>query len=655
MSSPTEQPPEVASKTGSLRRTVAFLAVILVPGSLFGWVLFNAVSHREEKTAPDPVVENKAPDFRLPPVHSSRFRNTAASVAYVGNRACRECHPGEHATYLETNHSRSLAEIDASHEPPSAEFQHELSGRHYRVYRDGKTLRQCEFVRDSDGQEVVLADHAMRYVLGSGNFARMYLVDIDDSLLESPMTWYPRRNKWGMSAGYEKDPLHPGFSRSIGWSCLNCHAGRARTIDGADQRLKITEHAISCERCHGPGELHVRERKAGLPIHGGIDDSIVNLRHLSRARQEDVCSQCHFSSAADVSVRGRSVMDFRPGLRMSDFRVSYRIKRDESGMTVSGQIEQMRLSRCYIESKSMTCATCHDPHAVPKKSERVAYFRNKCLSCHQTESCGLPVKQRRAKQPQDNCAACHMPRGPTDIPHFSFAHHRIGIHKTSKTEKYNASDRLEPAVDVSHLPEHERMRQLGLANDHFAGKLAGGFDDETRDDPSYRALADVFRRRAREILEQVRAAGVEDPALETALSRHHWRRNPRQCILHAEAALKSSAIAPSDRRDALFYLSSTLFDARRYKEATPHLQAWAKIERFEIPLMLLAICHQRQGRPRKALPLIRQAVLIAPFRADLHETLATAYRELQHPDEAKRHSERAKLLRRLVPQPEKRR
>ena len=53
------------------------------------------------------------------------------------------------------------------------------------------------------------------------------------------------------------------------------------------------EMAIGCERCHGPGELHVKERKAKLPIRGSLDDSIVNLRHLSRERQEDICAQCH--------------------------------------------------------------------------------------------------------------------------------------------------------------------------------------------------------------------------------------------------------------------------------------------------------------------------------------------------------------------------
>src|SRR5207249_3452769 len=113
---------------------------------------------------------------------------------------------------------------------------------------------------------------------------------IDDFLIEAPVTWYPRRKSWGMSAGYEKDPHQRGFTRAIGAACLYCHADRVETIGDAGERLHVTEMAIGCERCHGPGELHVQERKAALPIQKRLDDSIVNLRHLARERREDICS-----------------------------------------------------------------------------------------------------------------------------------------------------------------------------------------------------------------------------------------------------------------------------------------------------------------------------------------------------------------------------
>lgn len=647
----------------SLGRKAGVVAVVLTLVAASGWFLERvtrpptlpdhlAGSPRERADAPG---LSAAPDdrFVIPEIAESRFRNASKSVEYVGSQACVECHRDEHKSYLQTTHSRSLADVDVSREPPDGEFCHEISGRCYRIDREGEALKLREFLLDEKGEEVVLADHVARYSLGSGNYARMYLAKAGDFLIEAPMTWYPRRQVWGMSAGYEKNPHQPGFGREIDSMCLYCHAGRVETIDGASLRLNVVEMAIGCERCHGPGALHVGERKAGAPIQGKIDDSIVNVRHLPRERQEDVCAQCHLSGSADVSVRGRSKADFRPGMRMTDFVVSFGIDRPESPMTVSGQIQQMRLSNCYRESQTMTCATCHDPHLLPEESQKVDYYRNKCLGCHQADACGLPVETRRDRQMNDNCILCHMPRGPTDIPHFSFTHHRVGIHSVeSKREKLTELDQLVAIGDVSHLPEFERLRLLGLANDIFAGRLAGGLDDESRDDPSYRALAKVFEERGRTILEEVRLQGLRDPETQGFFSRLNWRKNPDLCIAYALETLQSHQVSPATRNAAIYNLASSYFDARQYERALPYLRELTKIERSEISLMLLAICREREGNLPEAVRLINEAIADSPDRADLHVYLASVYRKMGKPEEADRHLQLAKLLSRKVPQPQ---
>jgi hypothetical protein len=641
-----EQPSAAKPKASYCRKTVYCLAAILALGTAFVWLLGYLRTGGDARRQPPTAEEDR---FPLPEIAPARFRNASKTVGYVGSRKCTGCHRDEYKSYLQTTHSRSLGEVHVAQEPPDGECLHELSGRSYRIYRNGATLRLREFIQDADGREVVLVDHAARFALGSGNYSRMYLVKVDDFLIEAPVTWYPRRKIWGMSAGYEKDPHQRGFNRAIDAGCLYCHAGRVETIGSAAERLHVAEMAIGCERCHGPGELHVKERQARLPIRESVDDSIVNPRHLPRERQEDICSQCHLSGAANVAVRGRSKTDFRPGMRMSDFVVNYRIDRPESAMSVSGQIEQMRLSRCYIASKTMTCTTCHDLHGPPGKMGRVEHFRNKCLSCHKTESCGLPVKARKEKE--DNCITCHMPRGPTDIPHFSFSHHRVGIHTAKPNDKLAESDRLVPVVDVSRFPEHERLRLLGLANDFFAGKLAGGLNDEMRYDPSYRALSRVFHDRARRLLEEVRARGLRDPEVEDFFSRLHLRKDPELCIEHAELALQSPHISPATRKSALDNLATSHFDQRRYEQAFPYLQELVKSERSEISLMLLGICHLKKGNLSEAVRLVNEAISVAPDRADLHIYLASIYREMGRSKDAERHLRRAKLLRLKVPQP----
>jgi len=259
-----------------------------------------------------------------------------------------------------------------------------------------------------------------------------------------------------------------------------------------------------------------------------------------------------------------------------------------SELKVTSHVENLAQSACKRASgEKLWCATCHDPHTTPAPVAKVAYFRGKCLSCHQTDSCRSPAKARQEKQ--DYCITCHMPRGPTDIPHFSFTHHRVGIHEEqAKSKKLTEADKLVPVVDVSHLPKLEQQRLLGLANDIFAGKLAGGLDDETRGDPSYRGLAKVFQDRARQILEEVRSQGVRDPEVEIFFSRSYWRKNPALCIEYAESALKSPHLSPATRSTALYNLASSHFDQRRYSQAFPYLEELVKMERSEISLMLLA-------------------------------------------------------------------
>lgn len=652
---------EHAAGSRTERRMRIFgVAGIVVLAVTAGWFLFPEASdpdsgrQAETKSGETSQEEDGSDRFRLPPPLTSNFRNTSPDVAYVGNEACVECHRDEHASYLETNHSRSFSDIDLSIEPPDGEFHHELSGRHYRVYRDGESIRLREFIRDDDGSEVVLFDDVARYALGSGNYSRMYLIEDDGFLIESPVTWYPRLNKWGMSAGFEKDPLQHGFTREVSWGCTNCHAGRVHMVDGAAHRLHVEQKSISCERCHGPGELHVAERKAKRPIDGPIDDSIVNVRHLSRERQEDVCSQCHLSGAADIEVRDRSLADYRPGLRISDFRVSYRVDRDATRMTVSGQIEQMRLSRCYVESATMTCATCHNPHARPADSDRIAYFRNKCLECHSDDACGVETEVRIQQQPDDNCVTCHMPRGPTDIPHLSFTHHRIGIHvdDDATKSKVTAEDQLVAVSDISFLPEHEQLRLLGLANDAFAARVAGGLDDDSTDDEANAALGDVFQKRAGQILSEVRAQGLTDPAVESFFSTLHWRQNPTFCISHAETALRSPHVPPLVHASVLHNLATSYFDQQNLAKALPHLEALAEVDRDEIALMLLGICYQQQGRAEEALSLFERAVQAAPQSADLRGYLGSVYQRIGRTEDAAKQMKLAELLSRTVPQPQ---
>ncbi|MCS7045974.1 MAG: cytochrome c family protein, partial [Gemmataceae bacterium] len=131
-----------------------------------GWWLWRP----REQAAP-PTVDL----FALPALSTSPYLNTGSDAHYIGVAACAECHPGQYRSYLRTDHSRALGDVDPADEPPDQAFFHEASGRHYRSYRSGNQLRHEEVFRDADGTIVARADWPLRYRVGSGRFSRTYL------------------------------------------------------------------------------------------------------------------------------------------------------------------------------------------------------------------------------------------------------------------------------------------------------------------------------------------------------------------------------------------------------------------------------------------------------------------------------------------------
>jgi hypothetical protein len=614
-----------------------FWLVAAVIGAVLVVVAFRSLPDG----SPRPATQErpaKASSPPLTPIRPTPLRNVNSSARFVGSAACAECHRNQHQTYLQTAHSRALGEVDLAAEPPDASFVHAKSGRTYRSIRRDEMLRHRESLVDRSGQEILAAEFPVRYAIGSGHHSRSYLCEVDGYLVESPLTWYAARPGWGMSPGYDNRG-HPSFERIADQGCLYCHAGTVSLVEGNRDRIQLHEATIGCESCHGAGSLHVDSRRQTASQAPGEDLTIVHPARLGRAESEAICARCHLRGAATVILRGRKLDDFRPGQRLEDFRIDYVPAESSDVMNVVGHVEQMRASTCYQRSDTLTCTTCHDPHAPPAASERVAYYRNRCNECHH-ERCGLPRDERLAKDQRDNCVACHMPQRPTDVPHFAFTHHRIGLHtadlqadQRSATANAGQTTQLTPLSDVSHLSRFERERGLGLAYLEFA---------ERQNSPAAR---DYCLRHAERILKGVEEAAGDDVDVLAGLAVIAWQRDdlPRAKSL-AEQAASLNARQSRAHANALLILADVQIHQGDRSAASQTLQALTRLRRSSDDWLLLGRNRGALGDLAGAAEAFRRAAAIHPFRPEIHEMLAGTYIRMGDPAAAARHQSLATAL-----------
>ena len=401
----------------------------------------------------------------------SPYGNTRAGVSYVGDAACARCHAEIAKTFRQHPMGRSLAPItqvtalDGDTHGGQPVFASQ--GLEYSIeHRDGRVFHQ-ETRRDSQGRVVTRNEAEVQFALGSGSRGVSYLINRDGFLFESPITWYSQKKRWDLSPGFEVANYH--FDRPIRPGCLYCHANRFNPIAGPVNRYRppiFEGHAIGCERCHGPGELHA----ARAALIEGQDTTIVNPADLEPSLRDAVCEQCHLIGQKRVVRFGRREEDFRPGLPFQRFWTVLTQPEGQAQNRFVGEVEQMHESRCYRASRGeLGCISCHDPHHLPAPAKKAEYYREHCLVCHGERGCSLPAAVRLRESPGDDCTGCHMPRtSSSDIVHAASTNHRIPRRQSPEDVLANTKRAGQPLVAFHRAlmvkdERNEIKRDIGVA------------------------------------------------------------------------------------------------------------------------------------------------------------------------------------------------
>jgi predicted CXXCH cytochrome family protein len=447
-----------------------------------------------------PAAPAEPPDPRR--TYAGPYRNIDPDVRYVGDAACAGCHEDIARSYARHPMGRSLVPaaelLDRQRYGPDTNNPFTALGRHFQVDRRGGHLLHRQAVLEA-GQPVVELTQEIRWVIGSGAKGYSYLTERDGYLLQTPISWYTQKQRWDLSPAFVPSAL-PG--RVVSAACLFCHANRLRQDPEHPDHFAppvFEGHAIGCERCHGPGELHVR---------GDPDHTIVNPGRLDPPLRDAVCEQCHLEGEARVLRAGRDLFDYRPGLPLADFwAVLVDAGQTGEDARAVNHVEQMYQSRCFrrpVGKLKLGCVICHDPHVAVGPGEREVHYRAACLKCHDETTpagsagegksspssshrlaCSVPGVRRRQTSPRDSCIDCHMPRYATaEVAHTAATDHRI--------LRRPLDDRPLPRTDPDRArfvdfyrdrhprgdPQAERTLGLGLVKLMSAGMLRPERDGE---------------------------------------------------------------------------------------------------------------------------------------------------------------------------------
>lgn len=224
--------------------------------------------------------------------------------------------------------------------------------------------------------------------------------------------------------------------------CSQCHATAPQPRPRAQGHMDthVAELGISCEACHGPGEVHVRRNTSPLARYrnwtdGRPDRSIVQPLDLSPRLASHICAQCHSSSELPGEAAEAAWLEhghaYLPG---EDFEATRRFRDSgddqfwSDGMArVSGaEYNGMAASPCVQQasaSEALSCLSCHVMHA-PRSDPRPRQVwaadqlklgmegNRACTQCHTAladESSLVVHTRHRPTSSGSNCYNCHMP------------------------------------------------------------------------------------------------------------------------------------------------------------------------------------------------------------------------------------------------------
>ncbi len=336
---------------------------------------------------------------------SSPGIDTDTRRGYAGDSACNSCHQDKVQSFHRTAHylTSQLPSKDSifGDFSPNANV---LKTSNPELYFRMDATKEGFFETAVEGAPPNTTSRRERIdlVIGSGGKGQSYAYWRGNQLFQLPISFWTRLG-WVNSPGYRDGVAR--FDRPIIPRCLECHTTYFEALPPPPNTYTTSGFlvGITCEKCHGPGQAHIRQLAKQSPAPS--DPAILNPAKFSRERQMDLCAWCHAGHGSEIE----PWFSYVPGQPLQKY-IDFPRPDPKAQIDVHGsQVELLKKSRCF-ESSRMTCLTCHDVH---QSQHDLAAFSQKCLGCHKVQSCGVFAKQ--GNEIANDCIDCHMPKQETNL------------------------------------------------------------------------------------------------------------------------------------------------------------------------------------------------------------------------------------------------
>lgn len=361
--------------------------IILLIIVLFVFFFATCINHTSEQSA---IITNHARE------------------QFAGSASCAGCHKDIYDNHINTAHyltSRlaSGQSIKGSFQPPQNSYGYDANTL-VAMEKQDSGLFQVEYVHGS--KKTV---RRFDIVFGSGQMGQTYLSWVHDNLYQLPITFFSAANQWSNSPGF---PNRPVFNRPITSRCFECHSTYAKVISPPEKRPEAFDrtkmiYGVDCEKCHGPAARHV-DFQTKQPLEKTAK-FIINPAKLSRQQNLDLCASCHGGSLSKTTAS----FSFAVGDKLEDHFVLDGSVPNPNNIDVHGnQYGLLRASKCFRESETMTCNSCHNSHE--KERGKLAIYSQRCMTCHNTDHGSFcKMEKTIGASIKNNCIDCHMPLKPS--------------------------------------------------------------------------------------------------------------------------------------------------------------------------------------------------------------------------------------------------